>query len=509
MEREISVESIHEKKRIKFTNNEEDNLKGYDSEETIIDDISNNYESKVMEKNCKQVDTGFKLTVVRDLPLNCNIDCVTLGQLLHLDGELSEVFQFNYMLEIDWFLTNVPNHSKNIPLTFVHGQQHLQLEFKEYSKKFKNLKFFVPDLPILYGTHHTKAMFLFNKKETLRIVIHTANLIERDWRNKTQGVWISPQIAKKTSNSPPSCEFELDLIKYLGNYGSFLDDLRNKLTVYDYCGVKAKLIYSVPGRHKGSELNKYGHLALRKALEKAECEKEVFDDSSLIMQFSSVGSLGKDENWLVNELKASFLNVKNKFMLRNPKLKLIYPTVENVRNNLDGWAGGGSLPFSKENYGKQKNYMKKYLNSWKALTAKRQMAIPHIKTYCRISNTVEDRLGWFLLSSCNLSKAAWGELQKQNTQLQIRSFELGVLLYPELFKNKGNQRVIMHRKNLERGIFCDKDYGIITDNEILIPICLPYDFPLLRYEEGDECYNSNENYGLLRDCFGRTKASYY
>jgi len=38
-----------------------------------------------------------------------------------------------------------------------------------------------------------------------------------------------------------------------------------------------------------------------------------------------------------------------------------------------------------------------------------------------------------LLTSSNLSKAAWGTLQKQGKQLMIRNYELGVLVLPELF----------------------------------------------------------------------------
>lgn len=34
---------------------------------------------------------------------------------------------------------------------------------------------------------------------------------------------------------------------------------------------------------------------------------------------------------------------------------------------------------------------------------------------------------WFLLTSANLSKAAWGALQKKNSQLMIRSYEVFVL----------------------------------------------------------------------------------
>lgn len=52
--------------------------------------------------------------------------------------------------------------------------------------------------------------------------------------------------------------------------------------------------------------------------------------------------------------------------------------------------------------------------------------MPHIKSYTRICKT-DNICEWFLLTSANLSRAAWGEFQKNGSQLQIRSFELGVV----------------------------------------------------------------------------------
>jgi tyrosyl-DNA phosphodiesterase-1 len=37
---------------------------------------------------------------------------------------------------------------------------------------------------------------------------------------------------------------------------------------------------------------------------------------------------------------------------------------------------------------------------------------------------------WILITSCNLSKAAWGALEKKGSQLKIRSYEIGVLFLP-------------------------------------------------------------------------------
>jgi len=39
----------------------------------------------------------------------------------------------------------------------------------------------------------------------------------------------------------------------------------------------------------------------------------------------------------------------------------------------------------------------------------------------------------FCIHSANLSKAAWGALEKNGSQLMIRSYELGVLFLPEQF----------------------------------------------------------------------------
>lgn len=44
-----------------------------------------------------------------------------------------------------------------------------------------------------------------------------------------------------------------------------------------------------------------------------------------------------------------------------------------------------------------------------------------------------------ILHSANLSKAAWGALEKNNTQMMVRSYELGVLYLPSAFVSIVNQ----------------------------------------------------------------------
>jgi Tyrosyl-DNA phosphodiesterase len=47
------------------------------------------------------------------------------------------------------------------------------------------------------------------------------------------------------------------------------------------------------------------------------------------------------------------------------------------------------------------------------------------------SGRTELELEWFLLTSANLSQAAWGVSEKSGTQLYVKSFEIGVLFLPE------------------------------------------------------------------------------
>lgn len=84
-----------------------------------------------------------------------------------------------------------------------------------------------------------------------------------------------------------------------------------------------------------------------------------------------------------------------------------------------------------ETFDQHEGWLKKRLCRWQSKRAGRQIVMPHIKTYTRITG---DELEWFLLTSANLSRAAWGQYQKDHTQIYIKSYELGVLLCRELFQ---------------------------------------------------------------------------
>lgn len=77
----------------------------------------------------------------------------------------------------------------------------------------------------MYGKHHSKMMFLMYKNG-MRVVVHTANMIEIDWYQKTQGVWISdlfPRIEQSNATNnikatDSKTNFKQYLIMYLEHY---------------------------------------------------------------------------------------------------------------------------------------------------------------------------------------------------------------------------------------------------------------------------------------------------
>lgn len=56
--------------------------------------------------------------------------------------------------------------------------------------------------------------------------------------------------------------------------------------------------------------------------------------------------------------------------------------------------------------------------------------MPHMKCYARISPD-ESEMAWFILTSANLSKGAWGKMLKNGTVQALYNYEAGVLFLPQ------------------------------------------------------------------------------
>lgn len=330
-----------------------------------------------------------------------------------------------------------PPSWKTCPLYIVFGQKTNQdyIDLVGQSKLYPQVHLTPQKLPNSYSTHHSK-MMLLQFDQGLRIVIHTANMVPTDWSKKTQGVWISP-ILPLLGNSVDNCQtkFKEDLLEYLSQYKSKnIKKWHTLIQKYNFNSVKVFLISSVPGRHKDAQRASFGHLKFRKLLNGNFGPPEKCSTWPIVSQFSSIGSLGpSSDSWLTSQFLSSLSKTRSE-NISKPDLKCIYPTVENVRFSLEGYMAGTSLPYNRAVAARQP-YFPKFCYQWKSSVFNRTNAMPHIKTYCRLSNDCKE-ISWFCLTSANLSKAAWGQLQKNGSQLSILSFEIGVLFLPKILVRK-------------------------------------------------------------------------
>ncbi|KAJ7946245.1 Tyrosyl-DNA phosphodiesterase 1 [Quillaja saponaria] len=407
-----------------------------------------------------------------------------------------------------------PKLAKVPHVLVIHGESDGRVDQMKRSQP-ANWILHKPPLPISFGTHHSKAMLLVYPRG-VRVIIHTANLIYVDWNNKSQGLWMQDFPWKDQNGPSKGSGFENDLIDYLSTlkwpdfsvklpaHGSFNIN-PSFFKKFDYSNATVRLIASVPGYHTGTNMKKWGHMKIRSVLQECVFDKE-FTKSPLIYQFSSLGSL--DEKWMA-ELASSMSSgfTEDKTPLGRGEPQIIWPTVEDVRCSLEGYAAGNAIPSPVKNV--EKEFLKKYWAKWKSSHTGRCRAMPHIKTYTRYNG---QKLAWFLLTSANLSKAAWGALQKNNSQLMIRSYELGVLFLPSLSKihvttfsctsngSLSEENSEMHRPKLVT-LTGQRSENSNSASEV-IPLPVPYELPPQPYSSEDVPWSWDRRYNK-KDVYGQ------
>jgi tyrosyl-DNA phosphodiesterase-1 len=235
-------------------------------------------------------------------------------------------------------------------------------------------------MPEMFGTHHSKMMVLLRHDDTAQIVIHTANMIVRDWTNMTQAVWLSPRLplikaAQQAVNQAEArtgsgAKFKMDFLNYLRSYDtrkSTCKPIIEQLLRYDFSEIRASLIASVPGRHKFSENSptRWGWAAMEEALKAVPVSQA---KSEIAIQISSIATLGPTDSWL----KDTFFRALSRGRRGTgpppapPDFKVVFPTPDEIRKSLDGYASGGSIhtKIQSPQQVKQLQYLKPMLCHW-------------------------------------------------------------------------------------------------------------------------------------------------
>ncbi|KAF2145253.1 uncharacterized protein K452DRAFT_356532 [Aplosporella prunicola CBS 121167] len=518
------------------------------------------------------VSSPIELTRIRDLPAAANRDTVSLGDIL-CDPMIAECWQFNYTIDVDFIMENLdPDVREMVRLKVVHGTWRKEdpqwVRLEESKKRYPNLEVIQAYMPEPFGTHHSKMMVLFRHDDSAQVIIHTANMIRQDWRNLTQAIWRSPllPLLSKPPNSaktsiptpsstqqppPPSrphhpigsgARFQTDLLRYLAAYGRRTLPLRQQLQKYDFSAVRAALVASTPSRVKLDECDPAAHTSwgwpgLREVLRcipicDASSSASSPSSSSVIAQVSSIATLGQTDTWLRhfhNVLSSHAPTAPTSTMATPtpppPRLKIVWPTADEVRTSLDGYASGASIHLKAQSAAQMKQlaYLRPMMCRWAGQPAAqlatppssggsngisgavgsserggegrgsgaalRGPAAPHIKTYTRVSGgSHHQRVEWALLTSANLSTQAWGALptapkpksggssnsSSRNTKkasededetgkdVRVCSYEIGVVLWPALWSRDGADAAMV--PVFGRNVPCAGDVGGVDDD---------------------------------------------
>ncbi|GAB1316677.1 hypothetical protein MFIFM68171_06887 [Madurella fahalii] len=441
----------------------------------------------------------FQLTKIRDLPPELNRDTVALGDILG-DPLISECWEFNYLHDIGFLMSAFdPDVRSLVKVHVVHGfwkrEDPNRLALQDVASHYPNVSLHSAFLPEMFGTHHSKMMILLRHDETAQIVIHTANMIVRDWTNMTQAAWLSPRLplmkpSQQESDQAPEIgsgvKFKIDFLNYLRSYDTrrvTCGPIIEQLTKYDFSAIKGALIASVPGRHNihDDSPTKWGWAAMKHALKSVPVHQA---KSEIAVQISSIATLGPTDTWLKNTLFRA-LSVGRGTGLQAPDFRVIFPTADEIRKSLDGYASGGSIhtKIQSPQQAKQLQYLKPIFCHWAndsadgadigdnaaVKEAGRKRAAPHIKTYIRYGNKSDQSIDWALVTSANLSKQAWGEAANSAGEMRISSYEIGVLVWPGLYAEDAAMKATFQTDSLAE------------DEKPAVALRLPYNLPLQPY----------------------------
>ncbi len=318
--------------------------------------------------------------------------------------------------------------------------------------------------------HHAKGFILFCPA-SVRVIVSTANLSSGDCFGPLSNAWWYQDfpLKKKPGSArdgepPPKSEFEYALLMYLesvlasakkrpndsasvqaclAKMGECKKGLLFELARYDFSGALARLLVSIP-RKPGT-----GAAMLQRVMEPIENKSAL----PLVMQSSSIGSQGKGNDFIVRVLATAMGQPQR------GKVSVVWP-LESYCTEVHGKMGVHpcSLGVELAEVPELRSQFKRWIPD-----DSRGRTTPHQKTYCGHNPRDPRTLVWCILSSANMSQAAWGSGTSPPS-----NYELGVYFGPGLEATEGK-------------VFVTRASG--ADNEIVLPLGYQIDAPA--YETSD------------------------
>ncbi|KYN35399.1 putative tyrosyl-DNA phosphodiesterase [Trachymyrmex septentrionalis] len=390
---------------------------------------------------------------------------ITFSEILDRSlGEIVNSLHLTFMVDAIWLYLQYLLAGQRTDMTILCKHRKYHEELNENVTIIK-----VEGQRDQFSSHHANIMIL-QYKNGIRVIVSTAGLHPVDWENRTQGLWISPHLPYLPESAKPSdgespTGFKKDLERYLNKYEQpALTQWIRAVQMADFSDVNVFLVASVPGIYKADEADFWGYRKLAHVLSRyATLPRGA--QWPIVAQSSGVGCFGLFENWLLKDIIWNMSEETSKGLKNQPRFQFIYPSIENYKQSFDSERLITPLTYSAETHSKQQ-WLESHLYQWKAKRTGRDRAMPNIKSYTRISPDSKS-IPWFVLTSANLSKAAWGTT-KQYKGYSIGNYEAGVIFIPKFITGTTTFPVGEEKDGTDVPVF---------------PI--PYDLPLTRYGSND------------------------
>ncbi|KAG1744560.1 tyrosyl-DNA phosphodiesterase-domain-containing protein [Suillus paluster] len=347
------------------------------------------------------------------------------------------------------------------------------------------------------GCQHMKFMLIFYKTGRLRVVISTANLIDYDWRDIENAVWLQdlplrsapiPHDPRVVDDFPSVMQNVLRAVNVRSALANMLtndhpnlplqtvSDLRTK---WDWSKVKVKLVPSIAGKHEGwPNLILTGHTRLMKVIRDMGLRTgkgKAAKDLVIECQGSSIGTYSTQ--W-INEFHWSARGESAEDWLDEPKarraklpwppVKVIFPSLKTVHDSVLGEPGGGTM-FCRTNQWEGSKFPRELFHDSNSAGGRVLMHTKMIiATYRQKKSIFEmgsqskgkgkevsdsetepesdieiqnEPIGWAYVGSHNFTPSAWGTLSGSgfNPILNVVNYELGII-FP-LYNAKDVERV--------------------------------------------------------------------
>lgn len=390
-------------------------------------------------------------------------------------GELESSVQFSFMVNPFWLITHYYYAGcLTQPLLIMYGITNGEDigYLKNINEKHPNITSIEVKIETAIGCYHPKVMIMLYKDKSMRLIISTSNLYPGDWDERVEGVWISDRLpllaegVQPEGNGESVTGFREQFLEFLNFHNRpELQPVIARVSNTDFRSVKVFLISSVPGQHPIPGVgNKYGHPQVAKLL--STHSAPIDDTVPINLQSSSIGFFGEHPSiYLEGEILSSFrrhCGFQPSWRSINPPIKMIYPSIKNAEA---AYAGSRHCLMYDVKVRENQLWFDRYLYQWKSSSRGRTLAMPHIKTYCRYSDT---GMYWFILTSGNMSRSAWGSLNPYKRTLRLNSYELGLVFFPRVMLGKDQFPMTEEQRTDETPVFK-----------------LPYDDPPVPYGKDD------------------------